>query len=328
MFVWDDLRFFLAVARTGTSIGAAAELGTSQPTVVRRICALEAASGVKLFDRSPSGYGLTEAGRAILVLAEEAAEGMQAVADGLDSLRGDTGSRIRLTLPDSMADFLLLFLQRFHQDWPGVQVQVLTSYRVLDLAKGEADMAIRVNNPPDSDALLVRPLPSAGWSVYASRDYAAQRALPQCPADLAEHPLIGGEELIAGWKAFIWLSEIVPNPQFVLRCNSVAGVQAAVRSGIGLSTLPCLLGEKDPALVRCFPPIAGLTSALWLVTRRELRRLPHVRALYDGICSHMQAEAEALTGPIRIGFADKKQRCPAASAAPLAHGDRPGRSGD
>lgn len=296
MFDWDDLRFFLAVARKGTTLGAAAELGSSQPTVVRRIGGLEEASGVPLFTRSPSGYTLTEAGRSILPIATRAAAEMQAVADTLMSRRGETDGKVRLMLPDSMEEFLLPLLQRFHQDWPGLQVQVLTSYRPMDLARGEADIAVRVNTCPESEVLLARELPSAGWTVYASRHFAERRPLPASHEALDDYPLVGADGDMADWRAFVWMHQRAPNARIVLRCNSITGVRTAIRSGIGLSVLPCLLANAQPDLLPCFPAIPEIRTPMWLVTRRELRRLAPVRALYEGLYGHIQAQSDWLGG--------------------------------
>jgi DNA-binding transcriptional LysR family regulator len=296
MFDWNDLRYFLAVARAGTTLGAAAKLGISQPTVVRRICGLEEACGFALFDRSPSGYALTEGGRSILPIAERAEAEMQAVADFFASRRGEDSGRIRLMLPDSMEEFLFPQLQAFRAAWPGIQVQILTSYRPMDLARGEADISVKVLTPPESDALLARPLPSASWTVYASRGFAEQRPLPATSEDLDSYPLIGSDGDMADFQAFQWLKRVAPNAEIVLRCNLIGGVRTAIRAGIGIAPLPCLLVRDEHDLIPCFPPLDGVRTALWLVTRRELRRLPHVAALYEGLYSYMMTHAHVLTG--------------------------------
>ena len=298
MFDWNDLRYFLAVARTGTTLGAAAELGTSQPTVSRRISALENASGLVLFHRSPSGYALTDAGRSIVPIAERAGAEMQAVADCLLGRRGEMTGRIRLMLPDSMEEFLVPVLHRFRREWPGVEVQILTSYTPLDLARGEADIAVCVTKRPDSEALLARQLPSAAWTIYGSRLFAEQRALPDSPEALDDFPLIGPDGPMVDWGAFRWLAGKAPNATIVLRCNAIGGVRTAIRSGIGLSGLPCLLANADPDLIPCFPPPPEIATLMWLVTRRELLQLAPVRSLYENLFSHVKAEADWLAGAV------------------------------
>jgi DNA-binding transcriptional LysR family regulator len=297
MFDWDDLRCFLAVGRRGTTLAAAAELGISQPTVTRRIAALEQAGGVALFDRSPAGYTLTDAGRALLPIAERAAAEMQAAADLLAGRRNENAGRIRLMLPDSMEEMLLEMLQDFRRDWPGIEVQILTSYTPLDLARGEADIAVRVTNRPESDALLVRTLPNAAWTVYGSRRLAEQRPLPDSTDRLEAWPLIGADGPMVDWKAYRWLERVAPEATYVLRCNSIGGIRTAVRSGIGLSPLPCLLANTDPELVPCFPPPPEIDTLMWLATRRELRHVPHFRAFYEGLYSHINAHVDRLARP-------------------------------
>jgi DNA-binding transcriptional LysR family regulator len=219
---------------------------------------------------------------------------MQSVADLFACRRAEAEGRIRLTVPDSVDTMLLPLLQQFRRDWPNIQVQILTSYRRLDLARGEADMAIRVGDLPETDSLLARPLPMIGWTVYAARRSAGQSTLPASPAALSDYPLVGGEGNVAALPAFLWLERAAPDADIVLRCNSLSGVRSAVRAGIGLSALPCLLGEPD--LIACFPPIEELTVPLWLVTRRELRRQPHVQALFEALASHMHGQAARLCG--------------------------------
>ncbi len=296
MFDWDDLRFFLAVARAGTTLGAAQTLATSQPTVVRRIGAFEAATGLVLFARGPTGYALADAGRMVLPLAERFEAELLRVADTLEARRAGQATRIRLTIPVAIDAFLLPMLQAYREQWPGVEVQILSSFRRFDLDRGEADMAIRVGPPPDSEALLVRPLPKACFAAYAARAYALRHALPGSVAELARHPIILGEDNVAALPAFQWLEREAADAPVALRCNSFGALQSALRAAIGISVLPCALGERDPELVRCFAPIPELTVPLWIAVRRALRPLPHVRALFEAIEHHMNDHADLFAG--------------------------------
>lgn len=296
MFDWDDLRFFLAVARVGTTLGAAQTLATSQPTVVRRISAFEAATGLVLFARSPSGYALTDAGRLVLPLAERFEAELLRVADALEARRTDQAARIRLTIPVVIDAFLLPLLQTYGEQWPGVEVQILSALRRFDLDRGEADMAIRVGPPPESDDLLVRPLPNACFAVYAARGYALRHELPTSTAELARHPVVIGEGEVADLPLFQWLEHAAAGAPVALRCNSFGALQSALRAAIGLSVLPCALGERDAELVRCFAPIPELTVPMWLVLKRALRGRAHVRALFEAIEHHMNDHAALFAG--------------------------------
>jgi DNA-binding transcriptional LysR family regulator len=296
VFDWNDLRHFLAVARAGTTLGAARALGTSQPTVVRRVAALEAATGVALFERRPSGYALTGSGREILPLAERVEAEVQALSDRLGTLQRGRPGVIRITLPEIVDEFLFPALRAFQAAYPAIQLQLIVSYRRYDLARGEADVAIRVGRRPEGEGLLIRRLPDSGWTVYASRGYAAKAGCPSTPAELNGHTLVGADGNAALLPALQWLAREAPEAAIAWRCNSVVNLQAAVRSGLGVSALPCLAGGGDGELVACFPPVEELTTPLWLVTRRELRRMPEVRALLDAIAAHMQAHAALLGG--------------------------------
>ena len=314
-FDWDDLRVFLAVARAGTTLGAARALGTSQPTVVRRIGRFEDSTGLVLFDRSRSGYALSDAGRLILPLAERCEIEIQRVDDALTSRRIVSASTIRLTIPVVVDAFLLPMLQQYRESWPGVEVQILTSFRMFDLARGEADMALRVGISPDPELLHVRALPPACFAIYASRAYAARHPLPASAAELTGHPIVFGEGNVAALPAFQWLERKAAGAAIALRSNSFGALQSALRAGIGLSILPCVVGERDAELIRCFDPVAELTVPLWLAVRRELRRQPAVRALFEAIERHMTTHAALFAGQAETP-APRPEIWPLPSSAP------------
>lgn len=296
MFDWNDLRHFLAVARAGTTLGAARALGTSQPTVVRRISAFEKATGVELFDRGPSGYALTLAGRELLGLAERVESDVQALADGFAALQRSTPGVVRLTVGELINEFVFPAVHAFKRRHPDVEVQLLLADRALDLLRGEADVAIRSGDTPAGDELYARRLPDGGWTAYAGRAYRARAGLPSTPEALNGHTLVAGEGYVGRVQAMVWLLHTAPKAQIALRCNSFVNVHAAVRAGLGISMLPCAAGGTDPELVACFPPPEGLARPLWLLTRRELRRLPYIRALLDTLAEHMEAHRTVLTG--------------------------------
>lgn len=296
VFNWDDLKHLLAVARTGTTLGAARELGTSQPTVVRRIAALEEATGVNLFDRGHSGYALTEAGRQILPLAQRVNADVLALADALTARRRSAPGVIRLTVPELLNDLIFPALCAFQRDFPKVQVQLLLADRRLDLARGEADVALRAGDAPDAENLYVRRMPDGGWTAYVSQGYAATAGVPRTPAELNRHVLIAGEGSVDQLLPMKWLAREAPGAVVAWRCNSLTNVQAAIRAGLGVSMLPCCAGGSDPELVACFSPPEEITRPVWLITRRELARLPHVRALLEAITLHMQAHEVLLAG--------------------------------
>lgn len=296
MFDWGDIRIFQALARHGTTGRAATDLGCSQPTVVRRIAGLEDALGLILFTRGASGFQLTEHGAALLEASRAAEAAMRGVADVAESLRSQDSGRIVVTLLDQFDSFLMAVLRDHRTRWPQVQVQLITSYRRFDLSRGEADLALRAGVSFDGDNVLVRNMPIASWGVYGSRTLAEEGRLPRSADELADHPIAGGEGNLALLPSFHWLEEKAGPAGFALRCNSFAAIRSVIVDGIALSTMPCVVGERDPELVRCFPPERSLDVPLYLAARRDALRRPAVRDLFESIANHIESNADLLTG--------------------------------
>lgn len=296
MFEWGDIRVFHALARHGTTGRAATDLGCSQPTVVRRIAALEEALGLTLFTRGPGGFQLTEQGTALLEASRGAEAAMRNVADIAESLKTQDCGRIVFTLLDQFDGFLMPVLRDHRSRWPEVQVQLITSYRRFDLSRGEADLALRAGVRPEGDNVLVRDMPICSWGVYGSKALAEQGRLPRSPEELANHPIAGGEGNLALLPSFHWLEKQAGPNGFALRCNSFAAIRSVIVDGIAISNMPCVVGERDPELVRCFPPVRSLDVPLYLAARRDALRRPAVRDLFEAVDRHCHAHAAMLAG--------------------------------
>ncbi|MDP9423242.1 MAG: LysR family transcriptional regulator [Pseudomonadota bacterium] len=296
MFEWGDIRVFQSLARHGTTGRAASDLGCSQPTVVRRIAALEGALGLTLFTRGPSGFQLTDQGEALLEASRSAEAAMRDVADVAESLKSRDSGRIVFTLLDQFDGFLMPVLRDHRARWPDVQVQLITSYRRFDLSRGEADLALRAGIRPDGENVVVRDMPICSWGVYGSRTLAEQGRLPSTPEGLAKHPVAGGEGNLALLPSFHWLERMAGEKGFILRCNSFAAIRSVIVDGIAVSNMPCVVGERDSELVRCFPPVRELDVPLYLAARRDALRRPAVRDLFEAIDRHCVANAAMLAG--------------------------------
>jgi DNA-binding transcriptional LysR family regulator len=296
MIEWGDIPVFLALARHGTTGRAARALGCSQPTVVRRIAALEEQLGFNLFTRGPTGFVLTNEGNALLEPARNAEAAMRDVTDVADSLRSEDSGRIIFTLLDQFDGFLMPVLKCHRERWSDVLVQLITSYRRFDLSRGEADLALRAGVRPDGDNVLVRDMPICSWGVYGSRRLAELGLLPKSPEELADHPIAGGEGNLAMLPSFHWLERMAGPKGFNLRCNSFAAIRSVIVDGIAISNMPCVVGERDPELVRCFPPVRSLDVRLYLAVRRDALRRPAVRDLFEAIDEHLHANAAILNG--------------------------------
>ena len=256
MFDWNDLRYFLEVARQGNSLAAAKALGVNQSTVQRRLVALEKQLGCALVERHPTGSRLTELGRGLLPhaeIVEQAASGLQRYVASLDKgLRGV----IRLTCSTAVAHRLMKsgVLDVFHTRYPGLKVELLMTERFLDLSKGEADVAIRGGEPGDQ-ALVGRRIADVPWGIYASRSYVERRGRPGSAEDLDQHSIIEFIGEIADLKAARWLRTKAPKAIISGQSSNVPSVLLAVKSGVGLAPLPAALADPDDELLRLLGPI-------------------------------------------------------------------------
>jgi DNA-binding transcriptional LysR family regulator len=277
MFDWNDLKHFLVVARAGGTVRGAAVLNLSQPAVVRGMTALEQDLGLSLFDRSDDAYKLTEAGRDLLTAAGVVEEGVAAFKAQVDQRSKHLSGTIRVTTNETFANLLLMpSLAEFGRLHPDVRIDVLVEDRLMDLVKGEADVALRgAYQAGKGGGLVARRLHDLPWSVYCSRDY-AQRHGGTAPAmaDLAQHAAIGGVGGVAAMPGPRWLEEKAG--KVATRSNSLTSMLAATRSGMGLGALPCVVGDPEDDLMVCFHLPKTFTATLWLVSRAELRNSPMV----------------------------------------------------
>lgn len=282
MFDWNDLRYLIAVAETGSTLAAGRRLRVSQTTVARRVAALEAALGLALFERRQAGYAATPAGEALLDKARAMAAAAAAFAEAAASQGRDATGTVRLTTLEIYAVTILPPLLRdLHDAHPGVRIDLDTSEESRDLAGGGADVALRSAANPTGGGLVGRRIAPDPWTLYCSRSYADAHGVPQTRAELAGHPLIGGGGAKVWGRYRAWLRQLGLEGNVAMHHDSVTGLLAAVRSGFGLAVLPSFVADRDPDLVRCLPPVEGDEAALWLLTHERLRHTPRVRAVMD-----------------------------------------------
>lgn len=296
---WDDLRTFLAIARAGSLAGAARALGVNHSTVFRRLNALEADLGVRLFERLPGGYALTAAGEEMRASAERIEEEMLGLARRVVGRDVRLTGTLRVTTTDTLAQGLLgPHLAAFRAAYPGIVVELITANTFFDLSRREADVALRPSRHPDA-GMVGRRLAQIAVAVYGGRRYLEAAGWPGDTSELAGHALISGDETLSHLPAVRWLAERAPDGAVALRCNSWLTQLAAARAGIGLAALPCFLGDAWPDLVRVLPPDPAAASELWLLTHPDLRRTARVRAFMDRIAAALRAERPRLEGHVR-----------------------------
>lgn len=297
MFNWNDLRYFIAVARHGSTSAAARALKVDQSTVQRRLGELERRIGQALVERRPTGYRLTAFGEQLLPHAQQVEQSVQALEQVLQASARELTGVVRVTCPEPIVYRIAQsqLLDRFRAAHPGLQVEFLMSDRYLDLTKGEADVALRSGDTVDN-ALVGRKLGDSLWALYGSRDYLARHG---CPARLEEvpgHALVGLDESMAGHRAALWLRQVAPDARIAASAGSVLGLVSSARAGVGLAPLPTALGDAEPELVRVLGPIPELTRIWRVLTTRQLRRTPRVSAFFDFLVSEVDTLRPILTG--------------------------------
>ena len=294
---WDDLRFVLEVSRSGSALAAAGKLGVNQSTVMRRIAQAEAALGVQLFERKQSGYVATPTGLCVADAAERIEREVRDLRNAMAATQRALAGTVRFTSSELLTSFVIAScLHSFHKFNPGVRVELIADDRRLDLARGEADIALRASSRPEGGGIVMRRMPSAGWAVYCSRAYAEERGTPGSRDEIRDHEIIGMDGPMAQLPGPRWLCDAVPGAQVRFRSNSLMNLVSNLRAGLGVATLPCIAGDSERDLVRCFAPPPELESELWLVVREDLKSTPHIRAFADYVAAYLHSIRAQLAG--------------------------------
>jgi DNA-binding transcriptional LysR family regulator len=293
MIEWDDVRFFLAVARGGSVRAAAERLGVNHSTVLRRISQLEERLGASMFDKRPSGYRLTSAGEEVLEFAEQ----MEAASNRLETrvFGRDQNVRgpLRVTLVSPFATHLLMpDFAEFARQHPEVEMEILPSDEPINLNNREADVAIRVvyeGNalPPNLHGVKG---PEVYGGVYISRNLlAAWRA----GASDDIRWIVKNNHGIQDWTRE---GEVRNTTEFPIRTTHAEAQLAALRQGLGMAALPCFVGDPDPLLVRVPGTATHMHGTLWLLTQSDAHKTKRVGLFIEFVARRLAAYAPILAG--------------------------------
>ncbi len=295
-FDWNDLRPFLAVARTGRLTAAAARVGTDHTTVARRILALEAGLGARLFDRSPQGYALTAHGEALVPVAERMESLALTVAADLGEADQALTGTVRIGAPEGFGSYVIAPLMASLADQhPELQIQLVAIPGVLSLSKREADIAVTLSAPREG-RLVTRKLTDYGLSLYAAPAYLDARPPIRTRADMAGQRFIGYiADLLYSPELDYMSAPDVAIQVGLQSSNLIAQLQAAL-AGAGLCVLPDFIASRQRGLVRVLPDAVHLVRSLWLVTHADLKSLARIRAVNDAIVEAVRADRAMFTG--------------------------------
>ena len=294
---WDDVQVFLAASRERTLSGAARVLGIDHVTVGRRIAALERQLGAKLLNRTPDGLATTNAGAAILGQCQamvSAAESVERLVAGQDTRAAGV---IRLTATEALThQFLVPLLAELNESHPDIQFELTSSVRKLDLARREADIALRVSvTRPSESGLVCRKVGDIGFTLYASNVYLSRVGMPKRGHGLAGYQLV--TYLGQAWPRSLgqpFMGESIAGARLALRSNDQLAQLKATAAGFGISELPCYYGDEFPEIVRVWPDEEPALRSAWLVTHEDLRRATRIRVVSSAIADAFRHHAKLL----------------------------------
>ena len=286
---WDLIETFLAVMRSGSLSAASRELAVAQPTIRRRVEALEASLGVVLFTRGPNGLVPTHAADAM----QPTAEAMESTARAFERGVGAGDKTVRGTVRVAASqvvgvEVLPTLLRSLITDGQrGLEIEIVTSNRLADLLRRDADVAVRMTTPMQS-SLVAKRAGTIPVGLFATRELLRGRPGPRRLSDLGAWPLVGPDQDRAAWRALVAAGFDVPRKQFVLRSDDDLVQLAAVRAGVGIGVCQLPLAARDPTLERVVP---GFEFPLetFIVTHEDQRRVPKIRAVFDHLVTELSA---------------------------------------
>lgn len=292
---WDDFKVLLALSRGGSVAAAARELQVDNSTVSRRLAALEDALGAQLLIRGGREFTWTREGQSA-VDAAAAMEGavagaVRAVRDAKEALSGAVRVAV---VPSLVTQLVRHVLPGLRQQHPALHVELTGSYHRADLAKGEADLAIRMARPEAPD-LVARRAFDLGWFVYAARSYLEQAGRPASYDGLRHHRLVLYLPHMHAVVPLRWMEQYRGEDQDVMRVDGMDAACSIIASGGGMAVLPTFVGDRVPELQRVFPERVSLNTG-WIVYHESQRDSARVRVVADALASYLARAEPVLAG--------------------------------
>ncbi len=276
---WDDLRIFLNISETGNLSAASRVLNVSQPTVGRRLKALEDSLGTRLFDRLPDGMALTSYGEQLIPLAQNMEQAANAVHRHQASFSDEVRGTVRISMYEQIAQFFMQYLPALRQRCPDIEIELFIAHGAANLSRREADIIIR-ECLPDIPDVIAKKLGHYHSAIYGSNSY-----IERNPDALSEQRYqncdwVGYDDDHIRFFGQKWLRGKLGKRQPIIRSNNGVVLLDAVLRGTGLSVLPCFIGDAEPGLQRLdLVPDDGAT--LYLLVHKDMRKSPAVRLMMD-----------------------------------------------
>jgi DNA-binding transcriptional LysR family regulator len=285
---WDDLKYFLAIAREGSISGGAKLLGVQHSTLSRRIRALEKHMGTQLIERKKSGYELTANGQQLKSTALKMEDEVLRLDGNLLGQECRLSGELRVTAINNMASTVLMpIFASFADKYPEIELHIAVTNSYASLAEREADIAIRLTNTP-LDTLVGKRLTTVASAVYASRNYLKQLKLNNAKAKWLGVTCCGFHQA--------WTKQACSEQQHQFYSDDTLLTKSALKQGLGLAYLPCFMGDSEEDLGRYSDPDESLNLGLWLLFHPDLKRNAKVLAFREHMLSEIHTQKKLFEG--------------------------------
>ena len=282
----DDLRLVRAIGSAGSLSGAARALNLDHSSAFRRLAAVEARLGTRLFERARDGYTPTDAGQIAIEAAGPVLDDLENLERRLAGMDHRSSGIVRVTTTDTLVDLLCGVIAELRSTHPEIVIDLVVSNAFLPLRWRDSDIAVR----PAAvipDYLVGRRIATVATAPYCSATYLSRLSEKANGLPLAEHSWIGFDASLSHLASARWIKENIRKENIEFRTDSVLAVAAAARAGLGVAALPCYLGDLDPALERLHPPLPEFAVPLWVVTHPDLRRVARIRTIVTSLAARV-----------------------------------------
>ena len=297
MLDWDDLRFFLALARHGSLLSAAKALNVSQQTVGRRVTSLEANLGVRLLNRTPDGYVLTLSGEELRAKAERLEAEIITVEGDISGRDTQFAGLVRVTCAETVAAHILSpSFAELRARYPDVTVELIPNPRELSLAMREADISVRLRLPQQQD-LIVRKIGTLAFGLYATRGYLEAHGALDFEDGCSGHDIITQIDDNQEMTQTSWLTDLASRARVGMQTSSHEAAVLATANGGGLACLACFRADREERLVRMEVPYDPPVADIWLMVHKDNRDNPRIRIVLTHITDcvrkiHLELKAD------------------------------------
>jgi len=286
---WNDVVYFLEVARQRSLVRAAAKLKVDHTTVSRRVRELERSLNSTLFKRSKSGFTLTEIGMRLLQYAEGMESQANSIVEAIGTDTADAGGAVRIAAMEGIGSFYLTrCIADFNRIYPSIQIELITDTRLLDLSRREADIFVSFFRP-HGKRLSIKKVGEFRISLYATDAYFGGRSPPTTVKELETHAFIDFIEDYIYSKENRWLSDVLRPPHTIFRSTSLVAQSIAVSAGQGIAMLPSYVASGNTELFPVMPELFT-TRDIWLSVHEDLLHVARIKAVTTFLEKRIEAD--------------------------------------